>query len=99
MTRVRVTRTVLGFLEGTGAWQQPNNDDGYRGEATRLFDRFQSQSKRGDGSFVLDLDDDEVAILTDYAETMEAVARDDAGWNAEARGELNAARALLKVLR
>ena len=101
--RVRVSATVLGFLEGTQAWAdigsyrrgEPTKDDE---NVVHLFNELDITGRRSDGSVVLDLVKERALILREYAEYLESAARDGAHDDPSARGEVNAARALIRQI-
>lgn len=89
--KVRVSPTVVGFLCGTQAWQDPGKDPLADGLMKKIADSPHA------GNVVLY--EDEVAVLREYAEAMAGAAADNVGpFDPSALGELNAARALLRQL-
>jgi hypothetical protein len=93
--KVRVSATVLRYLEGTQAWQEPERDDPW---AAALMGELRAAPRRSDGSVIVELADRRHELLREYAGYLESAALDDAGHDATARGEVNAARALIRQI-
>lgn len=100
MQRVRITRTVWGHLEGSGLFQgqRYTHDDGEEAVAQSFRRKVENTPARKDGSTTVDLTEGEREVLRGYTEHMFYSSRDAAGYSPEARGEMNAARALLRKL-
>ena len=99
--RIRVSRTVLGWLEGTQAWHdigRPPEEQRDDPEVIRLFAELDATGRRSDGSVELELDLERALILREYGEYMELAARDGAGYDTTERAELNAARGLIRQI-
>lgn len=103
--RVRVSRPVLDYLDGTGLWQQ-RNDPTYMysgvperdAAAALLRDTIEAAPRRADGSVRVALPEAVLRELYEYADYLRDLAHDSAGYDAYARGEYNAAGALMRQL-
>jgi hypothetical protein len=99
--KLRLSRPVLRYLEGGSLWAAPDDLEhhGY-GEAGRSMQaKVVAARHRSDGSVSVELTADEAVELADLADSMADASSGDAGWDPSARGDLNAARALLRHLR
>lgn len=99
--KVRVSRPILRYLDGSSLFQQGQEDHGYGEAGNRLRAKLGTALGHKDGSVVVDIDREEAAVLDDYAETLYLAATDDASGHsfgdAHARAglaEVSAARAL-----
>jgi hypothetical protein len=97
-TKINISRTVTGFLEGSHAWQCPGDNDGYGGAAVSAMAKIKAAPSRKDGSCTVALTAPERGALEEYAETMAIAAQDNVRDDPSELGELNAARALRRQL-
>jgi hypothetical protein len=102
-TRIRISKTVSGFLDGTAIVQQPSqpysHDPQVAAAAKSLVVKWYQANRRKDGSCTVALEPLEIQVLRDYVEVMVMGARDNLGWDgAEYLGEYNAGQALLRQL-
>jgi hypothetical protein len=106
--RIRISRPIIGHLEGTSAWQEPHKTlpDGrpycHPAEIT-LMAKVKAASVQSDGAVLVALTDAERQMLYEHTEVQIRGARDNAkdfrpGEPNEYLGELNACRALLRKL-
>ncbi len=92
--RVRVPARVLEHMRGGQAYIERASWP----EAHDLTKRIEQAPSRKDGSTHLPLNDAERETLRECAEALALAARDDAGWDADARADLNSARATINAL-
>ncbi|ATN87822.1 hypothetical protein SEA_BIGSWOLE_153 [Mycobacterium phage Bigswole] len=106
--KVRISRRVIGHLEGSDAWQSGQRAvaSGHENQSTvDMMEAIKAASRRKDGSVTVDLDDDQRATLYEYADVMAIGARDnvtppgDPYGDNDALSDLNAARALMRQLK
>jgi hypothetical protein len=93
--KARIPARVAEALRWSDAWSNPASTDVKSRQAIRIVLDVQA---RKDGSRHVILTDAEAAIIREYVETLAVAARDDAGHDADARADLNAARAAERAL-
>lgn len=93
--RLRLSRRVLGFLEGTGAWAASR--DGDPAFCDWLHDVVKTAPARTDGSVTVPITIPIANELWSYVGAMQANAEDNT-WDADGRADLIAARACMKAL-
>lgn len=103
--KVRVSATVLGFLEGTGAGQAVFLTGSETAKANEhpddvsLMEALKAAPRRADGSRTVTIDAGEAEGLYRYVDVMVEGARDNISpLEPEALGEYNAGKALLRRL-
>jgi len=99
LTTIVVRDRVLGFLDGSGLFQAPDDlkDHGY-GEAGRtLVAKVADGSRLKGGHVRVKLTADEAQVLRDHTEAMRAGAADNT-WDVDGRADLRSADALLTFL-
>lgn len=96
----RVSSRVQFFLSGSGIWageDYSRSRPELSAAGHRLVAKIKAAPDRKDGSCTVKLDPAEATVLIEYAETMAAVSRDNAGPDdPDATADLNAARALCR---
>lgn len=103
LIRVEITRKVWEHLEGSGLWQHVGDRPNYssvpheQAAAESFVSKVNSARPRKDGSMRVDLTAWEVEVLRGQVGMMEIGGRDNA-WTPEGRGDLAAARALLRKI-
>ena len=102
--KIRITERAQVWLSGTGVWQalqfgsaQHPDEDPVTVEMMRKIR--DTPSTRKDRSVVADLTRAEAEHLLDFAEAMADSASFDAGWDVDARSDLNSGRALVRQIR
>lgn len=94
---VRLPRRVSESLLTSQAAQKGGDNDPL---AERLVATVRKVKARKDGSRLVTLDDDEAAVLVEYASTLEESARDSVAIDpGDSLADIRAARAVLKALR
>lgn len=90
----RIPSRLVFHLSGTGWWQDATAE----GDADRvaLREAINAAPTNADGSTSLRLSPSWLATLRRAADNLAAVARDDSGYDADARADLNSARAFLR---
>jgi hypothetical protein len=100
--KVRISRRVWTFIEGTQAWadrNHPERQDAEGQATTALFQRIAAAPERTDGSCTVTMTDDERAVLDDYVTAWVLGAADNAGpGDTDALADLNVLRALHRAL-
>ncbi|QAY12332.1 hypothetical protein SEA_FOXTROTP1_150 [Mycobacterium phage FoxtrotP1] len=106
--KVRISRRVIGHLEGSDAWQSGQRAvaSGHERQSTAdMMEAIKAAPRRKDGSVTVDLDDEQRAALYEYADVMAIAAADnvtapgDPYGDNDALADLNAARALMRQLK
>jgi hypothetical protein len=100
--KITITRTMLDWLDGTGLFQDPirpySNDQSKAIAAAALRESIKSATRRANGSKNVELSTSAAVVLYELADFCADAARDSAGMDAWARGELNSARSLMKQI-
>jgi len=99
--RVRISARVIGYLEGSDAWQRGRLavNLGYERQSTvDMIEAIKTAPRRKDGSVYVDLTPEQREALHRMVDVMALGAADNVGAYPEALGDLNAARALLRQL-
>lgn len=102
--KIRVTERAQVFLSGTGVWQAlqfgaPQHPNEHPATVEMMRKIRDADSTRKDRSVLVDLDRTEAEHLLDFAEAMADSASFDAGYDADARADLNSGRALVRQIR
>lgn len=101
MTKIRISRRVIGHLEGGDAWQSGQRAvaSGYERQSTvAMTEAIKAARPRKDGSVTVELDAEQRAALYSVAAVMATGAAENVGAYDEALADLNAARALMRQL-
>lgn len=98
MQTVKLSWRILSHLDGTGLFQHErySSDADTEAAAQRMRAKVESAPHRADKSVSVKLDELELEVVREYVDGLLASARCDAGWDADARADLNAARAFLR---
>jgi hypothetical protein len=107
--KIRITRPIISHLEGTHAWQCPDDTDYSDPLEIGLMDKVKTATARKDGSVTVDLNADECAVLAEYVEVQAIGAKDNIVPPRDLRlwpdlaqmntvGEYNACQALLRQI-
>lgn len=100
-TEVRISRRVIGHLEGSDAWQSGQRavDSGYERQSTvDMTEAIKTARPRKDGSVTVRLNAEQRTTLHRMAYVMAVGAAENIGAYDEALADLNAARALMRQL-
>lgn len=92
--KVRVSSRIATQMTGMQAYHDRDDDP----EMHDLIKKVLESGSYADGSHKVELDRHERSLLRDVAEDLYDAARDDAGWDPYARGDVVAASALIKKL-
>lgn len=94
--KVRVPRRAWIYIEGTQAWQNPQDDWDLAAKA--VFQKVHDAPTRKDGSCTVELDAREREIFEDYATAWVLGPADNAGGDMDALADLRSLRALINHL-
>lgn len=102
--KVRVSRKIQEFLEGTQIWADLNSNSAEalareNASSVSMMRKVRETNSRADGSVMIELDEEEAHSLYSYTDAMYIGARDNANFNEPwTTAEMNAGRALLDKL-
>jgi hypothetical protein len=95
---LRVPARLVGHMTGTGWWQTGEWNRTPEGDAlaTSVKDAIDAAKCNSDDSYSIRPTPAQIAFLRRQADFLADAARGDSGWDADARADLNSARAFMR---